>query len=83
MLLNDEGDTRRMQAAELRMNIMMCEKTLRNEIPHGLLRDRTRGENIENHVRETRLRWLGQLERMDETKLVRRIMDERVLGHMK
>jgi len=34
-----------MQAAEMRM---MCEKTLRDEIPNGLLKDRTRVEDLEN-----------------------------------
>jgi len=35
-------DTRRMQAAEMRM---MCGKTLRNRIPNGFLRDRTKVED--------------------------------------
>jgi len=34
-------ETRRMQAAEMRMIRMMCRKTLRDGIPNGLLRDRT------------------------------------------
>jgi len=46
---------------------MMCGKTLRNGILNSLLRDKTEVENIENHLEETRLRWLGHLERMDET----------------
>jgi len=36
-------DTRWMQAAEMRM---MCEKTLRDGIPNGLLRDTTGVEDI-------------------------------------
>jgi len=32
-----------------------------------------------NHVGETRLRWLGHLERMDETNLVKR--EERIPRH--
>jgi len=63
-------DTRRMQAAVMRM---MCRKTLRDGIPNGLLRDRTGVEDIENHQGETRLRWLGHLERIDETNLVKRV----------
>jgi len=62
--------TRRMQAAEMRMIRMMRGKTLRGGIPNGLLRDRTGVEDIENHLKETRLRWLGHLERMNETNLV-------------
>jgi len=40
-------------------------------------------EDIENHLRETRLRWLGNLERMDETNLVKRVGEERVPEHIK
>jgi len=59
-----KADTRQMQAAEMRMIRMMCGtgKTLCDGIPNGLLRDRTGMEDIRNHVGETRLRWLGQLE---------------------
>jgi len=73
-------DIRRMQAAEMRM---MCGKMLRDGIPNGLPRDRTGVEDTTNHLEETRLRWLGHLERMDETNLVKRVRKERVLGRMK
>jgi len=61
----------------------MCGKTLYDGIPNGLLRDRTGVENIENHLVEIKLRWLGHLERMDETNIVKRIREERVPRHMK
>jgi len=41
----------------MKMIRMMCGKMLRN---------RTGVEDTENHLGETRLRWLGHLERMDE-----------------
>jgi len=66
----------------MRMIRMMCGKILRDGIPNGLLRDRTGVEDIENHLGNTRLRWLGRLERMDETNLVKIIRQERVSGHM-
>ena len=72
-----------MQAAEMRMIRMMCGKTLRDGIQNGLLRERTGVEDIENHLGETRLRWLGHLERMSKTNLIRKIRDERVPGNMK
>jgi len=53
------------------------------EFRNGLLRDRTRVEDIENHPREARLRWLRHLNRMDETNLIERVREERVPGHMK
>jgi len=43
-----------------------------------LLRDRTEVEDIENHLGEIKLRWLGHLERMGETNLVKRVMEENV-----
>jgi len=74
-------DTRRMQAAEMRMIRMMCGNTLRDGIPNGLLRDRTGEEDIRNHLGETR--WYGHLERMDEINLVKKAREERVPGHIK
>jgi len=46
-------DTRRMQAAKMRM---MCEKTLHDGISNGLLRDRTGVQDTGNYLGETRLR---------------------------
>jgi len=54
-------NTRR--AADMKMIKIIRGKTLRDGIPKGLLRDRTGLEDIENHLEETRLRWLGHLER--------------------
>jgi len=51
--------------------------TLRDGIPNGLLRDRTGVKDIENHLGETRPRWFGHLERMDETNLVKRVREEK------
>jgi len=48
-----------------------------------MLRDRTGVEYVGNHLGETKLRWLGQLERMDETNLVKRVREERIPGHIK
>jgi len=42
------------------------------------MRDRTRVEDIENHLEETRLRWLVHLKRMDETNVIKRVREERV-----
>jgi len=42
-----------------------------------MLMDRTGVEDKGNHLGETRLRWLGRLERMDETNLVKIVRGER------
>jgi len=68
-------DTRRMQAAEMRM-IRMCEKMLYDVISNGLLRDKAGVEDIGNHLGETGPRWLEHLERMDETKLVKSVREK-------
>jgi len=52
-----------MQATDMRT---MCGKTLLDGIPNSLLRDKYRSgslEDIENHLGETKLRRLGQLEK--------------------
>jgi len=48
-----------------------------------LLRDRIRVEYMGNHLGETRLKWLGYLERMDETNLAKRVREERIPGPIK
>jgi len=62
---------------------MMCVKTLCDGIPNGLLKDRTGVEDIENHLGETRLRWLEHLKRIDKINLVKRVRKEQVPAHMK
>jgi len=55
-------------------------------MPHGFslwMRDRTGVEDIENHLGETRLRWLGHLERMEETNLVKKVREEEVPEYIK
>jgi len=54
-----------------------------NPILKALLYDRTVVADIENHLEETTLRWLWNLERMDKTNLVKRVREERFPGHMK
>jgi len=76
-------DTRRMQATKMKMIRMMCGKTLRGGILNGLLRDRTGVEDIQNHLGETILRWLGHHERLDEINLIKKVREDRIPGHMK
>jgi len=73
-------DTRRMQAAEMRM---MCGKTLRDAIPNGLLRDRIRsGRYREPYGRyQTEMAWGPWKNRW--TNLIKRVREERFPGHMK
>jgi len=53
----------------MRMIRKLSGKMLRDGIPNGFLRKRTGVEDIGNHLGETRLRWFGHFERMNETKL--------------
>ena len=76
-------DTKRMQAAEMRMIRMMCGKTLLDRVPNAVLRTKTEVEDIEKHLAEHRLRWLGHIERMDEMNVIRRVWDEKVFDNIK
>jgi len=73
-------DTRRMQAAEMRMIRMMCGKTLRDGIRMACWEIEQEWK-IQGIIWESRLRWLGHLERMDEINLVKRVREKRVPGH--
>ena len=74
------AEIKRMQSTEMRMIRMMCGKTLKDRVPSSMLRERMGIEDIEDHMRGHRLRWLGHLERMDAGNLTRRVREERVVG---
>ena len=78
-----KADVRRMESTEMRMVRMMCGKTLRDKVPSIMLRERMGIEDIEEHLREYRLRWLGHLERMNPEDLVRRVRKENIVGRKK
>ena len=78
-----KADVRRMESTEMRMVRMMCGKMLRDKVPSIMLRERMGIEDIEEHLREHRLRRLGHLERMNPEDLVRRVHKENIVGRKK
>ena len=50
---------------------LMCGKTFLDRVPSAALRAKIEVEDIEKHLAEHRLRWLGHIERMDEANVIR------------
>ena len=61
-------DIRRMKSTEMTMLRMIWENTMRDGLRNEEIYKMTEVENIEEQLREQRLRWFGHLERMDWEK---------------
>ena len=59
---------RRLKTTEMRMLRMICGKTLKDKMNNEKIREKTGVVILEEFLRETRLRWLGHVERMDEER---------------
>ena len=76
-------EIKRMQAAEMRMIRMMCGKTLRDKILNVVLRKNLEVEDMDEHLRVQRLRWLGHLQRMGPERLAKKIWLENIEGNVR
>ena len=76
-------DIRRMQATEMRMICIMCSKSRKDKVANSVLREWTNVEDIEEHLRGHRLRWLGHIERMNAESLTSSVRKVTVEGNMR
>ena len=76
-------DIKRMQSTEMRMIRMMCSKSLKDMIPNNVLREWIDVEDIDEHLRGHRLRWLGHVERMNEENVIRKVREKIIPGKTK
>ena len=58
---------------EMRMIRMMCGKSLKDKVNNSVLREWTNVEDIDEHLRGHRLRWLGYIEQMNGESLPTRV----------
>ena len=61
-------DERRLKTTEMRMLRMICGKILKDKMNNEKIREMTGVVRLEESLREKRLSWLGQVERMDEER---------------
>ena len=76
-------DIRRMQTTEMRMIRMMCGKSLKDKVNNSVLREWTNVEDIDEHLRGHRLRWLGHTERMNAESLISRVRKMVIAGSVR
>ena len=61
-------DERRLKTTEMRMLRMICGKILKDKMNNEKIREMTGVVRLEESLREKRLGWLEQVERMDEER---------------
>ena len=75
MLGTKKEDVNRLQKTEMRMIRMMCGKTLGDRCRNEDLRKEVNVKDIEDFLREHRLRWFGHVERRDTRNMTRRVSE--------
>ena len=62
-----------MQTSEMGMIHTMCDKSLKDKVSNSVVREWTNVEDIDEHLRGHRLRWLGHIEQMNAESLPTRV----------
>ena len=60
------GIFQRLRATERRMLRMFCRVTLKDMVESTVIASRVGVDNLEDHLRQKRLRWFGHIARRDE-----------------
>ena len=66
--------------AEMRMLWMEMEITKMDKVRNECVRRKVGGENIEEKIREARLRWYGHMRRREDSYVGRKVLDMEVSG---
>ena len=76
-------DERKSKTTEIRMQRMICGKTLKIKINNETIRQITGVERLEEFLKEQRLQWLRYVERMDEERITIKTLHLQVEGTKK
>ena len=69
------GVFQRLQATERRMLRMICRVMLRDKVESTVIPSRVVVDDLEEHLRQKRLRWFGHIERRDEEGEVKKVLE--------
>ena len=72
------GVFQRLQATERRMLRMTCEVTLKDMVESTVITSRVRVDDLEQHLRQKRLRWLGYIARRDEEVEIKKVFELKI-----
>ena len=80
---NKGGFFQRLRATERRMLRMICGVTLRDKVESTVIASRVGMNDLEEHLRQKRLRWFGHIVRRDEEVEIKKVLELKMEGQRK
>ena len=77
------GVFQRLQATERRMLRMICGATLKDMVESTVDASRVGMDDLEEHLRQNRLRWFGNIIRRDEEGEIKKVFELKIEGRRK
>ena len=69
-----------LRATERRMLRMICGVTLKDMVESMVIASRVGVDNLEEHLRQKRLRWFGHIVRRDEKVEIKKVLELKIEG---
>ena len=77
------GVFQRLRATERRMHRMICRVTLKVMVESTVIVSRVGVDDLEEHLRQKRLRWFGHIARRDEEVEIKKVSELKIEGWRK
>ena len=77
------GVFQKLQATKRRMLRMICRVTLKDIVESMVIASSVRVDNLEEHLRQKRLRWFGHIVRRDKEVEIKKVFELRIEGWRK
>ena len=77
------GVFQRLRATERRMLRMICGVTLKDMVENTVIASRVGVNDLEEHLRQKRLRWFGHTVRRDEKVEIKKVFELKIEGQKK
>ena len=77
------GVFQRLQATERRMLRMICRVTLKDKVKSTVTALRVGVDDLEEHLRQKRLRWFGHIVRRDDGVEIKKVLELKMEGQRK
>ena len=74
------GVFQRLRATERRMFRKICRVTLKDMVESTVIASRVGVNDLEEHLRQKRLRWFGHIARRDEEVKIKRVLELKIEG---
>ena len=77
------GVFQRLRATERRMLRMICGVTLKDMVDSTVIASRVEVDDLEEHLKQKRLRWFGHIARRDEEVEIKKVFELKIEGRRK